>query len=281
MTPIDGSTPMLINVHQRTPLSRSLRDTWRYRHFAQQLAQSRIMASRTDNKLGLLWEFLNPLMTALVYYLAFGVILGTKKGIENFEVFLIAGVFTWALMSGTLVECSDALSKNARMITSMRFPTLVLPLSVIMRQLLTWVPMVAVLAASALVTGEPLRVSWTLLLPVTLMTVMFGAGVGLLLAHPAARTRDVAAFLPFTLRAWMFVSGVFYDPAARFADVDGPVGWFFHYNPGSVYMAITRSAFLPSVSVTTGQWIAALAFALSLFLIGSLVFWRKEGPTND
>ncbi|MEY5145214.1 MAG: hypothetical protein RL745_583 [Actinomycetota bacterium] len=281
MATLDGSAPALTSVHERTPLSRSLRDTWRYRHFAQQLAQSRIMASRTDNKLGLLWEFLNPLMTALVYYLAFGVILGTKKGIENFEVFLIAGVFTWALMSGTLVECSETLSKNARMILSMRFPTLVLPLSVIMRQLLTWLPMLVVLAAAALVTGEPLRATWLFLLPVTVLTVMFGAGVGLLLAHPAARTRDVAAFLPFTLRAWMFMSGVFYDPATRFADVGGPVGWFFHYNPGSVYMSITRSAFLPSVTVSANQWIAAVFFAVGMFVVGSLVFWRKEGPSND
>lgn len=281
MTTLDGGTTALTSVHRRTPLRQSLRDTWRYRHFAQQLAQSRIMASRTDNKLGLLWEFLNPLMTALVYYLAFGVILGTKKGIENFEVFLIAGVFTWALMSGTLVECSESLSKNSRMILSMRFPTLVLPLSVIMRQLLTWVPMVVVLAAAALMTGESVRITWAFLLPVTALTVMFGAGVGLLLAHPAARTRDVAAFLPFTLRAWMFMSGVFYDPATRFADVEGPVGWFFHYNPGSVYMEITRSALLPSMSVTTDQWIAAVAFACGTFLIGALAFWRKEGPASD
>jgi teichoic acid transport system permease protein len=278
MTALMPTEAALTSVHDRTPLWRSLKDTWRYRHFAQQLALSRIMASRTDNKLGLLWEFLNPLMTALVYYLAFGLVLGTRKGVENFEVFLLCGVFTWALMSGSLVECSESLARNSRIILTMRFPTLVLPLSVALRQLLTWIPMMAVVIISALTSGEQLRVNWLVLIPATLLSIMFGSGVGLLLAHLAARTRDVASFLPFTLRAWMFLSGVFYDPMVRFKHVHGPVGWFFHYNPASVLMEMTRGAFLHTVGITHRQWISVIVLSVVLFVAGTLTFWSKEGP---
>ena len=47
----------------------------------------------TEARLGQLWQVLTPLLNAAVYYLIFGIILDTSRGVPNFPAFLITGIF--------------------------------------------------------------------------------------------------------------------------------------------------------------------------------------------
>lgn len=276
-----ASAPVgMLDVHAAPGLRETLRNTWRLRHFSWTYAQSRIIAARSENRLGLLWEFISPMLLAGVYYLAFGVVLGTRRDNVNFEVFLLIGVFTWQLMNSCLMGTAECLVRSAKLVKSVHFTRLALPVSVTMRELLSYIPMLAVIVAVALITGEPVRVQWLLILAAMAVTTLFGTGIGLLLAHPSRTSRDISQLLPVTMRAWMFMSGVFYDPAVRFAKVDGWLGWLLEYNPGALVLETARSAFLPSIAVDPTKWLAITGLSITVAVLGVIVFAHRDGKRD-
>jgi teichoic acid transport system permease protein len=55
-------------------------DIWQRRHFISGFATARNIAMYTEARLGQLWQVLTPLLNAGVYYLIFGLLLGTNRG---------------------------------------------------------------------------------------------------------------------------------------------------------------------------------------------------------
>lgn len=270
----------MLDVHRAPGVRETLANTWRLRHFSWTYARSRIVAARSENRLGLLWEFLSPMLLAGVYYLAFGLVLGTRQDNVNFEVFLLIGVFTWQLMSSCLIGTAECLVRSAQLVKSVHFTRLALPTSVMMRELLSYLPMLGVIVTVALVTGEPVRVQWLLIVAAMAVTTLFGTGVGLLLAHPARSSRDISQLLPVAMRAWMFMSGVFYNPEVRFARVHGWPGLLLEYNPGALVLESARSAFLPSIAVDPTKWLVVSGLAVLVTVVGVAVFVRRDGKRD-
>ena len=66
----------------------SLRDyvlsLFRYRSFILFDSRSRIAGAASTNALGRIWMILNPILDGAAYFLVFGVLLQTGRGIENF-----------------------------------------------------------------------------------------------------------------------------------------------------------------------------------------------------
>jgi len=56
---------------------------WARRHFIMGFATARNIAMYTEARLGQLWQVLTPLLNAAVYYLIFGIILDTSRGVRT------------------------------------------------------------------------------------------------------------------------------------------------------------------------------------------------------
>ncbi len=78
---------------ERPRLGRYIADLWRYRQFIQTYANGRIVAQFGEARLGRVWQVLTPLVNAGVYFLIFGVVLGTRHGVHNFVGYLVVGIF--------------------------------------------------------------------------------------------------------------------------------------------------------------------------------------------
>src|SRR5437773_3168057 len=59
------------------------RQLWERRHFIVGFATARNVAMYTEARLGQLWQVLTPLLNAAVYYLIFGIILDTSRGVPK------------------------------------------------------------------------------------------------------------------------------------------------------------------------------------------------------
>ena len=68
----------------RPPLLTYIRQLWQRRHFILTFATARNVAMYTEARLGQLWQVLTPLLNAGVYFLIFGVLLGTSRGVPNY-----------------------------------------------------------------------------------------------------------------------------------------------------------------------------------------------------
>lgn len=57
-----------------------MRQLWGRRHFILAFSRAKLTAQYSQAKLGQLWQVVTPLLNACVYYLIFGLILGTRRG---------------------------------------------------------------------------------------------------------------------------------------------------------------------------------------------------------
>jgi teichoic acid transport system permease protein len=253
-----------------------LKSTWRRKDFIAELADARSTQQYSDSLLGRIWQLITPILNAAIYYLIFGVLLGTNKGIENFTAFLVAGVFVFNFMQVTVTAASASIPKNDRLIKAIHFPKLVLPLATVVQQIQQYFVSLAVLLVIVLATGEPLTVMWLTLPLVLAMQVLFTTGFALILARWGARSRDINQLLPFFTRTWRYVSGVFFSIAVFTADMPGAVGIGLQLNPGAVYIDLVRDSIMVSESSDPLIWIMGAIWAIVFFAVGLVYFYRGE-----
>ena len=253
-----------------------LRECWRLRHFTWNYAVSRTILETIQNRLGLFWQVLNPLLLSAVYYLAFGLLLGTAKDSTNFIIFLVAGVFTWQLFASALQSGSLVLASTHELTESLLFPRILLPIAVAIQETLSALGAAVVLYPIALLNG--LRPTWAwLLLPFPfILTSLFALGVGLFTSRWVDRVHDLRQFVPIVLRALMFVSGVFYDVTVRFQKAPHVVRTIANFNPPSVLIKVTRAVFLPDQLPMPHELIWIFSITLLLLVFGFVSFWRGE-----
>lgn len=253
-----------------------LKSTWRRKDFIAELADARSTQQYSDSLLGRIWQLITPILNAAIYYLIFGVLLGTNKGIENFTAFLVAGVFVFNFMQVTVTAASASIPKNDRLIKAIHFPKLVLPLATVVQQIQQYFVSLAVLLVIVLATGEPLTLMWLTLPLVLAMQVLFTTGFALILARWGARSRDINQLLPFFTRTWRYVSGVFFSIAVFTADMPGAVGIGLQLNPGAVYIDLVRDSIMVSESSDPLIWIMGAVWAIVFFAVGLVYFYRGE-----
>lgn len=265
---------------QRIDITKSLpaylRDVWRLRLFVRQYAVSRIIASTTENRLGLLWEFLNPLLTAAMYFVAFGLLLGTRGDSENFILFLIAGVFTWHLFNGAFTSTAKSMTKNRELTKSLVFPRIIIPLASGLQAGIRSFPAILMIYPVALLTGETFRWIW-LLLPFTMLfAILFGVGAGLLISRLLIRVPDIAQTIPIVLRLLFFTSGIFFSVEKRLEGAPETIAAIASNSPTALLLNFTRRIFLDEVNPSSTQLIAMIVVTGLLFICGVVLFWRGE-----
>ena len=265
----------LLKVGGRPPLHKYVAQIWDRRHFTITLARSRAYSRNTNSFLGQLWAFLTPMLWAGLYYLIFGMLLGTKGSIENFAVFLVCGIFLFRFVASGMNNAATSIGRNNGLIQSLQFPRGLIPMAYTTAELLHLLPAMIVLLAVTFLTGEPLRWQLVLLVPAVLLAYLFATGLAFICARLVAEVSDLANLLPFVTRAMMYVSGVFF-PLSHFAQKFGDLGHVLVYQPLAVYLDLARTAVLPEVTATLGLWLWGAAWAVGTLAVGFVFFWHAE-----
>ncbi len=160
--------------------------------------------------LGNLWHLANPMLSVAVYYLVFGVMLDVSRGIDNYILFLMVGIFAFGLTSRCVLGGAVSIAANQGLMRSIRFPRALLPFSVIMSKLYTFGFELTVLAAVAVATGEGISLRWLLLPAIIVLHSGLNLGGALVAARLNDSFRDIQQIIPFFFRLLMYVSGVLF-----------------------------------------------------------------------
>lgn len=268
-------------VGRRPTFMRYLRSLWSRREFVWTYASARTQSGYRGRRLGPLWELLDPVATMATYWLLFGVLLGARASVPNYLAFLAVGVFTFAVIRRSIQTGSRTITANRGLLSSLPIPAVILPTAAVVQQTRAFLVSVPVLVVVLFVSGESVTWSWLLAPAAVLLIVPFAWGSALLMARWVSHTSDVAGVLPLVLRLWGLASGVMFPVAERAAQLNAPA-WLegvLIYNPGAVYLAVMRDAFLPDYASPGGltNWIAAAVWAVVMMVVGLVVFWRGEG----
>lgn len=261
----------------------NLRSVWRYRDLIWMFFKRDFIAFYKQTILGPLWYLIQPILTAITYFVIFGKIANiSTDGLPPF-IFYISGIVVWTYFSGCLINNAEVFSKNAQLFGKVYFPRLVVPISVAISGLVAFAiqfSLLIVVSIGFLFAGVELRFYWQTLpmvLPLIFYVACLGMGVGLVVSALTVRFRDLAFATGFITQLWMFASPVVYP----FSQIPQEYRVFFHLNPMTAPIESFRALMFGTESVGISIWLANIVITLVLLTLGLVLFTRAESNAMD
>lgn len=261
------------------PLLPYLASVWERRHFTWALATGQLRSQHLDTMLGNLWHVLNPVFLVSVYYLVFGLLIPTSRGVINFIGFLAIGIFAFLFSQRTVLACSHSIGNNLGLIRSLQFPRAVLPLATVGVELVAYASGFLVTLVVLLVTGEGIQLSWLLAPVLVLLLTMFSAGLGLFVARLTDTVRDLSQVIPYLFRIALYVSGIIFSVQGiihtdRFSDPE-LIRRLFVLNPFFTFVDLLRDVLMSTYTAEFPglEWLFVL-IASPVTLVVGLAYFR-------
>lgn len=275
--PPPRAAPQLVRLGGTPPLSVYLRDLWRRRQFAWSTARGELQTAHLNTVLGNAWHLINPLLLIGVYYLVFGVVLETDRGLGDlFLPFLAIGVFTYQYSQKAITGGARTISSNQGLIRSLQFPRALLPIATVLRETMSYGSSFVVMILVVLLSGEPVVWTWLLLPFVIALQLVFNFGATFVSARLTDKFRDLENILPFVFRLGFYGSGVIFAVDAYLEN--DLYRQLFLANPFYVFLTLARELLLADYDAeyVGWMWLSAVLWAAGAFVLGLLYFRAGE-----
>ncbi len=228
--------------------------------------------------LGYLWSLMRPLMLFGVLYFVFTEVVRFGAGVKHYPVYLLAGIVMFTFFSETTSRGVTSLIERETLLRKIRFPRMVVPLSVALHALFNLALNLVVVFVFVLASGIAVRWSWLEMLPLVLVLVMLATGTTMLISALYVRYRDVQPIWEVVLQILFYASPILYvtdklpDSIEREAMV----------NPIAVVITELRHAVIDPSAPTAADAIGGgarllipLAVTVGVFALGFWVFARE------
>lgn len=247
-----------------------LRALARYRSLLRYLVSSSLRTENANTVLGFLWWVLDPLLTAAIYVVLIGVILGQTT--PDFPIFVLTAIISWELFSKGTNKSVGATLRRERSMRQIAFPKSVLPLSVVCAEAFHFLFGLAVLLAVAIPFGILPHPIVLLALAIAAVQLVFTLGVAYFLSALNIFFRDTTKFLSYLFRMGFFLSPALYPVdrvPERFRDV-------YELNPFVTFFESYRSVVMHHSVPDLGALGILSGVSVLLLVCGYLFFVRLQ-----
>ncbi len=247
-----------------------LKELWDYRELLYFFVWRDVKIRYKQTAIGVLWVVLQPLLTMLVANLFFHKLAKIPSPGLPYTVFCFAALVPWTYFSTSLLNATNIVVENQRVITKVFFPRLILPISAVLSGLVDFAVAFIVLLVFTLSYGIHPTVSVLLLPLFLLLAVLTALGVGLWLSALNALYRDVRYLMPFIVQFWTLASPVYYSSAM----VPERYRWLYGLNPMAGVIDGFRWA-LTGHGQPPGTVLIASTAMVCLTVVGGLLFFNR------
>lgn len=255
----------------------NLREIWEFRDVLVMLAIRDIKLRYKQTAFGIVWVVMQPLLAAFIMSLVFGQFARLPSGGQPYLLFVFAGLLSWNLFASVLQRAGNSLVSEAKLITKVYFPRLLIPMSGVVSAFIDF--LVSLIFMLILMVALGVWPSWWIaILPiVTATNLILAAGISFWLSALNVRYRDFMYALPFLIQVWMYASPVVYGMALV------TPSWrpFFILNPMTGVIEGFRQALLGSSSISALAFMVSVVWALLTLITGAYFFKRVEREFAD
>lgn len=259
-----------------------LGQVWRYRDLVLLFVRRDFVSYYKQTILGPLWFLIQPLLTTLTFTVIFGNIAAlSTDGLPQF-LFYLSGTVIWSYFASCLTKTSETFIANANIFGKVYFPRLVMPISVLLSNLITFAIQFGLFLGFLvyfIARGSAVRVTWWVaLLPVLLLLMAgLGLGFGIIISSLTTKYRDLRFLVTFGVQLWMYATPIIYPVSSipeRFQRL-------ILLNPITPVVEAFRFAFLGTGAFSWGMLAYSFGFMIVVVLIGIIIFNRVETTFMD
>jgi lipopolysaccharide transport system permease protein len=257
-------------------------ELWKYRELFLLLVKRDFVASYKQTVLGPLWFFVQPFLSSLVFVVIFSRIAGLSTTDLPPLVYYMSGIIAWNFFANSLTMVSYTFLSNGFLFRKIYFPRLIMSLSQITNQLLSFcAQFLVLLVVIALYNLSGHRVELTTRiweLPFILGGMaMLALGLGSLISAATVKYRDLSMVVVSSVQLWMFGSLVIYPRES----VPQNLRWLLELNPMASCIEWYRSSIFGSEQAQFGPAILAAGMIIVIFVAGLWSFAKAEGTFTD
>lgn len=217
---------------------------------------------------GFLWAVVNPLANALVYAFVFQVLLHSP--IERFVLFIVIGIVAWNAFAQSVLESMYIITGSASLVTRVRFPHEVLPISVVLTNTINFLFAMPSVFLIMLVTHAHFKGEIAYFPVLLVSTFCFALGISFISSAVAVFFQDTRNFIDIVMNLWFFLTPIIY----RMKDVVSPdlQQYVYYANPMASVIESYRLMFYDNAPPDPLFILRTLASCVLTMVIGWLIF---------
>jgi lipopolysaccharide transport system permease protein len=261
------------NAHFFKHLKASLSDIYNSHFLAKQLAVRDIKAKYRQSYLGILWAFITPFTTAIVWIFlsSTGTIRLTDTGVP-YAVFAFSGTLLWSIIKDSISTPMSSTNSARGILTKINFPKEALVVSGVYKLLFNTSIKILLLIVLVFLFGVGFH--WSMLLfPFAVFAAVFiGVTIGLFITPLGMLYSDISRLLGFGLSFLMYVTPVVYA-----IPKSGIMKTIMELNPFTPIILTGRDMVVGTSPQYLGYYFVVLVCCIPLFLLG-MVLYRISIP---
>lgn len=277
-----GCTGLYIEMERMTAFADECRALWQGRRLLWVMTRREIEARHAGTAVGVLWSYIQPLLTVAAFYLVFDVVFAMRMGgaegarSHGAGMFLIVGMLPWMAFSDAVSRGMNSLLEAGSMLQKNPLPPVLFPMRSVLASSLVFGPLMVLVAMLYVVANGGARAA--LALPVLwLGQLLLSAALAYALAILTAALRDVAQVVAFMLSVGVYLSPILF-PVTMF-----PEGWrwVLWLNPMACYVVAYQSVMLYGEWPALHLWLIALVWLVAVAVALSVLVRRSRDQLVD
>ena len=239
------------------------------------IAKYEILAETYDSKLGIFWKFANPLIQILTYWFLFGLVLN-RKAVDGipYIIWMMGGMIVWFLISPCITDGCNAIYKKTEVITKMKFPVSILPMTVVLKKVFDNACLMVILVIIYAMNGYYPSVHWVGLIYYLFCAILFAFSLSLTTSVLNMLARDTSKLIQACMRMILYLTPILWD-VSRF-DNFPILKTIVSCNPIYYIVQGYRDCFFYHRGIMAYSWSMAWfwGITIALFLFGSYMMYK-------
>lgn len=260
-----------------------LYELWGYRDLILLFVRRDFVAQYKQTILGPLWFVIQPVLTALMFYIVFGKIASIPTQSVHQFLFYFTGLTIWSYFSECFTKTSNTFIANASLFGKVYFPRLSVPISIVISglfklfiQLLILILLIGIFTYNGL---QKITLDWTIIFfPLYVVLIaLLGLGLGILFSALTTKYRDLSFLLTFGVQLLMYATPIIYP----LSFTSGKIHTLLTFNPLTSIVENVRYSIYGVGQMDILGLLYTAGFSFVTLFVGILVFNRIEQSFMD
>ncbi|CAM3462594.1 ABC transporter permease [Paracidovorax anthurii] len=261
-------------------LCNELRALWTARSLVWVLTRREVAARHAGTAVGVLWPYLQPLLTVAAYYLVFDVVFSMRLGdgapTRAVGTFLVVGALPWMAFCDAVSRGMNSLIESGGLLQKNPLPPVLFAARSVLASAMIYGPLLLLVAAiySPLHGFRGALLAFPALLALQLLLSVL---IGYLLAILAAALRDTVQLVGFLLSVGIYLTPILF-PLTLFPE---NWRWVLWLNPMTALVIGYQQVLLQGAWPPLSVWCAALGWAAVVAVALNVVAARSRDQLVD